>query len=438
MGLQGIRQPSYELEIFHKDGSTRLLDITEEPIFDKKGKVVALEGLAHDITEKRRIENQLRQAQKMETIGLMAGGVAHDLNNILAGIIGYPELILNMLQEDSELIKPIEAIKESGERAASVVDDLLAIARSPRRNKKPCNINDLAKKCVKSPEYEKLKSLHQGISYQCDFSATQANIFCSSVHVEKCLMNLVINATEAIVDDGVVVVSTHNQYIDEDTSIEYDIKVGEYVVLCIHDTGSGISDSDLDHIFEPFYTKKSMGRSGTGLGLAVVWNTIEDHNGKIFVKSSNDGTYFKLYFPISKDEFIYQAENTKIEDITGNGESILIVDDEPYLQQLACQMLQSLGYKAASVSSGELAVKYMKQNPVDLIVIDMIMGSGMNGHQTYKEITKLYPNQKAIIISGFSKNEDVNIALEIGVSEFVKKPYSMNQFGKAVKKALYE
>ncbi len=210
-----------------------------------------------------------------------------------------------------------------------------------------------------------------------------------------------------------------------------------YVVLSVRDTGPGISDTDLKHIFEPFYTKKTMGRSGTGLGLAVVWNTMEDHNGKVLVESGNTGTCFRLYFPVCNDEGNVHIKDDKTIAVSDNAEHILVVDDEPQLRDIASQMLQSFGYIVDSVSSGELAIEFVEETPVDLIVIDMLMEPGINGYQTYKEILKLYPNQKAIIASGFSESDDVRATLKLGAGDFIKKPYSMTKLGQVVQKILH-
>jgi len=415
-----------------RDGETFPLEIITGRMQEGPGAVILL----RDITEMRRLENQLRKAQKMEALGLLAGGVAHDLNNILSGIVGYPELMLHDLPQDSELRKPIEAIQESGKRAATVVADLLTVARGAATTREVHNLNSLIQEYLNSPECNKLKSLYPNITYQHQFSAIHPIISCSPVHVKKCIMNLITNAAESIIDGGIIVVSTHNQYIDETASTKHKMEVGEYIVLSVQDTGPGISNTDLEHIFEPFYTKKVMGRSGTGLGLTVVWNTMEDHGGKIVVDSSEKGTRFQLYFPVSKEEGIDQAENDKTEELTSNSERILIVDDEPQMRDIAGQMLRPLGYKVDSVCSGELAIKFVKDNPVDLIVIDMLMEPGMNGRQTYEEILKLYPDQKAIITSGFSESDDVKATFQLGAGGFIKKPYSMAQLSRAVQEAI--
>ena len=414
-----------------------------EIFFNENGVAEILLGAVQDVTQVKRAEEEkinmqerLFRASKMEAIGLMAAGVAHDLNNILSGIVGYPELLLQKLPKDSEMRKPIKAILESGKRAATIVADLLTVARGAASTREVHNLNDLVQEYLNSPECKKLKSFYPNITCQHQFTATQHSILCSSVHVKKCLMNLVTNAAEAIVGRGSVVVFTENQYIDDAASAEHNLKAGEYVVLGVRDTGPGIAKTDVEHIFEPFYTKKIMGRSGTGLGLTVAWNTMEDHKGKIFVETSDKGTCFQLYFPVHIKKGVVQPKKDKVEKLIGNSEHILVVDDEPQLRDIASQMLRIMGYKVDSVCSGELAVEFVKNNPVELIIIDMLMEPGMNGRQTYEEIIKLYPDQKAIIVSGFTESDDVKETIKLGAGGFIKKPYSINELSRVIKETL--
>jgi len=405
-------------------------------VIDPKGRVHHYVAMKRDVTQEVVLERKLARAEKMQAIGLMASGVAHDLNNILSGIVGYPELLLLRLPKDSELRKPIEAIHESGQRAATVVSDLLTVARGAAATRECHNLNSLVQQYLDSPEFHKLKSLYPNITHRQQFDANQANILCSSVHIKKCLMNLVTNAAEAINENGTIRISTQIQHIDRTNDLVSVQKKGDYVVLNVEDTGTGLSDNDLEHVFEPFYTKKVMGRSGTGLGLTVVWNTMQDHDGQIHVKSSSEGTCFKLYFPVTSEQLGIQAKTVNMKCLTNNGEHILIVDDEPQLRDIASQMLQTLGYKVDSVCSGELALKFIEEDPVDLMVIDMLMGSGMSGRQTYEAALKRYPNQKAIIASGFSESDDIKATLRLGASGFIKKPYSINQLDRMIKEAL--
>jgi PAS domain S-box-containing protein len=386
--------------------------------------------------EKHAVELRLHRAQKMEAIGLMAGGVAHDLNNILTAITGYPELLLLQLPAESDLRKPIEAIKESGNRAAAVVADLLTVARGVAMSRVTANMNSLVMEYLDSPEYHQLHSINQHIQYRKNLTTGLPNLSCSPVHIKKCIMNLVTNAAEAITEQGSITLSTTTVVPDHKWAKENGLLQMEYIVLTIADTGTGIPQENIEHIFEPFYTKKVMGRSGTGLGLAVVWNTVEDHDGKIFVESSKKGTRFQLYFPVSDKENIIHTTNDTPEHYLGKNEHILIIDDEAILLDIASQMLQTLGYTVDSVRSGELAIEFLKKNSVDLLVIDMLMEPGMNGRHTYEEILTFLPDQKAIIVSGFSESDDVKATLKLGAGGFIKKPYSMDQLGRKVKEVL--
>jgi PAS domain S-box-containing protein len=406
------------------------------PIRDETGQIHGAVFVLRDLRNRKKLEEQVYRAKRMESIGLMAGGVAHDLNNILAGIIGYPELLLKTLPENSTLREPLQAVWEAGQRAAMVVADLLTVARGVAVAKEVRDLKLLVKEYLDSREHRKLNALYPAISFEHRLEATRADIFCSPLHIKKCLMNLVTNAAEAVVDNGAVIISTHNKRIDETESSKYEIAAGEYVVLSVEDTGSGIPEKDLQHIFEPFYTKKVMGRSGTGLGLTVVWNTVQDHDGKIFVTGDEQGTCFQIYLPVSKEKAAVPEESRDREKTTEQGRTILIIDDEPQLRDIAARMLRSLGYTVDSVCSGELAIKYILDQPVDLIVIDMQMEPGMNGYETYREIIEIYPEQKAVIVSGFSESADVKAALKLGANGFIKKPYSLDQLGRAVHDAL--
>ena len=412
-------------------------------VLDEKGNVTEIIGLGRDISErkhaeeeKKELETKLQRAQKMEAMGLMAGGVAHDLNNILSGIVSYPELLLMDLPEDSPLRKPIKTIQESGMRAADVVEDLLTIARGVASGREVLNLNTLVEEYIGCAEHQKLERIHPLSTFKTELDSELLNITGSASHVKKILMNLIVNASEAIEGKGTVTVSTMNRYLDEPLKGYEDVRTGEYVVLAISDDGSGISPQDLGRIFEPFYTKKVMGKSGTGLGLTVVWNSMQDHNGYINVKGSEKGTVFELYFPTTREEVTAEGKEIPLDNYLGQGEKILVVDDEKRQREIASGILTRLGYSAESVSSGEEAIEYVKENPVDLIVLDMVMPKGINGRKTYEKILKIRPSQKAIIASGHAKTKEVDLAQKLGVGEYIKKPYTLKKVGLAVKEEL--
>ncbi|MDZ7260885.1 MAG: ATP-binding protein, partial [candidate division KSB1 bacterium] len=344
-------------------------------------------------------EKKLARARKMEALGLLAGGVAHDLNNILTGIVSYPELLL--MQEDlsPENRSAIQTIQDAGLRAAAVVEDLLTVARGVASPREPVNLNEIIQEYLNSPEYQNLIHVYPGLSITTNLDPELLNIKASRIHIEKALMNLISNAADAVRDksSGLIVISTENRYIDRPLKGYEDVCIGEYAVLTVSDNGTGISSQDLERIFEPFYTKKIMGRSGTGLGLTVVWNTMQDHEGYVDIITSEQGTAFALYFPVTRDPVREKPPHIPIEKYKGNGQTVLVVDDQENQRKITCALLTKLGYVAEAVSSGEEAIEYVKTRPVDLIVLDMIMDPGINGRETYEKIISIHPNQKAII-----------------------------------------
>ena len=299
--------------------------------------------------------------------------------------------------------------------------------------KEPLSLNDLVGDYLHSPEFNKLKQFHPTVTIKTNLGSDLLNVSGSHVHIRKTVMNLVSNASEAIEDSGHVTISTMNRYIDRPLRGYDDVNIGEYVVLSVSDDGSGISSNDLERIFEPFYTKKVMGRSGTGLGLAVVWNVVQDHKGYIDVTTDENGTTFEIFFPITRGEISGKDLAITIEDFKGDGETILVVDDVESQRDISCKMLGTLGYKTKAVSSGEEAVEYLKENTVDLLLLDMIMDPGINGRETYERIIKIHPKQKAIIISGFTETDDVKDAQKLGAGKYIKKPVTLEKIGLAVK-----
>jgi len=236
--------------------------------------------------------------------------------------------------------------------------------------------------------------MYQDVTCRQQLNAEHPIISCSPMHIKKTVMNLITNATEAIKGAGNILISTRNQQLEQS---EKDLPPGEYLILTVQDNGPGITDKDLEHIFEPFYTKKVMGQSGTGLGLAIVWNTVQDHKGKVFVESNEEGTRFQLYFPTSKESVIDQEEDSLLKEFSGNNAHILVVDDEAQLRDIATEILQTIGYQVDSVSSGEEAIQFVKNCPVDLIILDMLMEPGLTGYKTYKKILKHCPAKRPLL-----------------------------------------
>ena len=343
--------------------------------------------------EKLELQEKLVHAQKMEAIGVLAGGVAHDLNNILAGIVTYPVLLIRDLSKDNPLKQSLETIKAAGLRAGAVVQDLLSLARRGIVTQfEVLNLNDLILDYLHSPEHRKLSLDFPGVIIKTQLEAGLFNIEGSPFHLKKAVMNLLSNAAEAQPGDGIITVSTLNRYLDSTLNGYENVHEGAYVVLRVEDKGPGIAPEDLKKIFEPFYTKKIMGRSGTGLGLAVVWGTMHDHHGRIDVRSQQGrGTSFELYFPITAEEIVKKPRTTPIDEYMGQHEKILVVDDVREQREIASRILKRLGYSVATVASGEKAVEWiLKRANEDHIIIFKQGAEAWNNWR--KENPEIRPN----------------------------------------------
>lgn len=401
--------------------------------------------IAFDITKTKELEKnrretelKLRQSQKMEAIGKLAGGVAHDLNNTLSGIINYPELMLIDLPDDHKLRKPIKNIQKAGERAAAIVNDLLTLARRGVAVSEFVDLNEVIRSYLLSPEHTKILSFHPLVEQHVSLSDNLRLIKGSPIHLSKSVMNLVSNAAEAMPKGGKLAVKTCNIEIEEVSHRFESIQPGSYVLLEVSDQGTGIAEEEQDKIFEPFYTKKSMGRSGTGLGMAVIWGAVKDHFGYIDIKSSLDrGTSFYLYLPSTSENPVHPPPfKNDLLGLNGNGETILVVDDIKEQRDLVSEMLEMLDYTVITIGSGEEAVEYLKTHSVELLILDMILIPGINGLETYKRIIEFKPGQRAIIASGYSESDDVREAQKLGAGQYLRKPYNISALAKTVRRQL--
>jgi len=442
--LKGEQIEGTEYTLMRLDGSVFPAIVISSVIYSN-GKPVGLRGAIVDITERRQaeeerrnLETKLQRAQKMEALGLMAGGVAHDLNNMLSAFVSLPELMLmDIPEKNQKLRREIQMIMSSGQRTAAIVDDLLTITRGVTMARDVLNLNKVVQEYMRSPEFQKLRQFHPGIEVVTELADDLLPIRGSRVHLMKALMNLVSNASEAFrsSDSGVVSVSTQNRYVDTPLEGYERINIGEYAVLVVRDNGLGISPEDMERIFEPFYTKKVMGRSGTGLGLSVVWNTVTGHDGYIHVESGSGGTGFELYFPITRESVSEQEKPLDLKQYQGRGEKVLVVDDELDQRVIAVDILSKLGYQADAVSGGQEALEFLKEHEVDILLLDMVM-PGMDGCETFRRIVQLKPGQKAVIASGFSLSDRVKKAQGLGAGAYIRKPYSVEKLGLAIKTKL--
>ncbi|MDD5092602.1 MAG: CHASE4 domain-containing protein [Candidatus Wallbacteria bacterium] len=415
------------------------------PVRDSEGVTTGACLSIRDVTEQKNLESEklllrekLVQAEKMESIGLLAGGVAHEINNLLMGLVTYPDLMLSSLPGDSPLREPLEIVKRCGTKASDIVHDLLSLARIDLINREMVSINQVITEFMGSSNFLDAEKRYPATRIEMQLSSDLLPVEGSAVHVWKIISNLLLNAFESIplARAGLISVRTFNLSVSTPISGYETVPPGEYSVLEVRDNGSGIPQIDLSRIFEPFYSKKKLSRSGTGLGLTMVWGGVRAHDGFIDLRSTSDGTTFTVYLPSSGKTLKQGAEDIKI-DVRGSGETVLVVDDLADQLKIAERVLQSLGYTVVTTNSGEEALRICENRSFNLVILDMIMDPGIDGLETYHGILKLHPRQKALIVSGFSETERVQEALRLGAASYLKKPYTVRDLADAVHQALH-
>ena len=439
--IEGEDINAEEIEITCKDGSKKTVSISTS-ILRKDNKNNHIFAILHDVTEKiaeekrrEKLQEQLTRADKMESMGLLAGGVAHDLNNMLGPIVGYADLLLEQYRNDKSLSPKIEQIMKSAQEAAEVVQDLLTLARRGRYELRPVELNEVLNEYLKSPGFESLLQRNPEVIVSVDICSQSTTILGSLVHLKKAIMNLIVNAFDAMPTGGKLNIITNKKYLRKLQKGYSNIVAGEYIVLGVSDSGIGIEKEDIPKIFEPYFSKKAMGTcSGSGLGLSVVYGVLKDHKGYFDIMSEvGKGTEFLLYFPASEEEIVIVEKPEQ--NIKGK-EIILVVDDQPDQLVLAKSILGELGYTTTLVENGSKAIELLKTNDFDLVLMDMMMDPGIDGLDTYREIIKFKPSQKIIIVSGYSDSDRIKEACRLGVKAYVKKPYTIETLGAEVRKII--
>jgi len=435
------QKTKHDVRIRRKDGTIRYITISGTPYYDGRGTNAGTFGIFSDITERImaekeriRLQDELERSRRMESLGVLAGGVAHDLNNILGPLVAYPEMIMMKLPEDSPARKQVSMMGKCAREAAEVIQDLLTLARRGRYEMAPLDINEVVQAYLSSVNFVELTGKNPDIKLIDNLDTEIDKIMGSSPHLLKVIMNLVINAFDAMPGGGKLTIETSQINLNKLHSGFSNVSQGDYVLLKIKDTGSGIEEKYLKHIFEPYYSKKEMGSSGSGLGLSVVYGILKDHKGYYDINSKvNIGTEFILYFPACKQEAVKKTE------ACGNysgSEKILIVDDVAEQREIASEILANFGYRVERAACGREAIEICRKNTYDLIIMDMIMEKDFDGLDTYREIININPGQKAIIVSGFSASDRVNQTIQLGAGQYIKKPYTINQLGQAVRDEL--
>jgi PAS domain S-box-containing protein len=428
-----------QCEVESPDG--RIWFICGCPVHDRDGNIIGVIETTLEITEKKKAERQeaelrkrLERAGKMESLGILAGGVAHDLNNMLGPMVGYSDLLLMKLDEGDPIRRQVQRIGKSAQDAADVIQDLLTLARRGRYEMVPTNLNEVIETYLDSPGFGHMHQTRSAVTIEKNLDGKISNIVGSAPHLSKVVMNLIVNAIDAMPGGGSLAIQTSQQHLKKLLSGYGNIEEGEYIIFRVCDSGVGINPEDCHKIFEPYYSKKKMGASGSGLGLAVVYGIIKDHKGYYDVMSEvNQGTEFIIYLPVTREGI---TNHSLSQDNCSGTETILIVDDIEEQRQLAVDMLTTLGYRTCTAANGHEALSYLADHSVDLVVVDMIMEKGFDGLDTYRGIIKIHPGQKAIIVSGFSATERANEMQKLGAGPYIKKPYSLSVIGKAVREEL--
>ncbi|HMP89823.1 MAG TPA: response regulator [Kiritimatiellia bacterium] len=381
------------------------------------------------------LQARLARSERMESLGLLAGGVAHDLNNILSPLVAYPELILADLEKGSPARRMVMQIQNSALRASAIIRDLLTLARRGSFNPELVNINQVIKIYTQSADFIALRNRYPCIEFKTRLTPDCAYVETAAHHIGQTVMNLVINAFEAIVGVGEVTIATEVLNVEKPCGKYETVAPGQYVCLRVSDTGAGMTPDIIEHIFEPFYTRKKMGISGSGLGLTVVYGTVKDSDGYIDIHSEKDkGTTFSLYFP-TRGLTPTKSVQSGLNELRGSG-SILVVDDMPQQRELAVYLLGYLGYETKSAANHDEAVALASSRKFDIVLLDMILEDKKDGLDVFMSLRNMDPELRCLIISGFAESERVEKAIELGALGFMSKPYTLETLGRRIKEAM--
>jgi PAS domain S-box-containing protein len=395
---------------------------------------VSYASIQRDITQERKLYEQLLRAQKMEAIGTLAGGIAHDFNNLLTAILGYSEIMLNMTNKEDTFYKPAKIINDAAERGADLAKKILMVTKKEKMEAKPVNINEVISNALELLQRSIPKNIEIVINLKKDIPMIMAD----PSQMQQVIINLAVNARDAMLDGGKLTIETAVVGIENGAANDIPVERGGFVKLSISDTGVGMDTETQRKIFDPFFTTKETGK-GTGLGLYIVHSVISNHSGYINLYSEPDkGTRFNIYLPITKT--IPTEEIREIEDLTGSG-TILIIDDEADIRELCMDMLEPFGYKVLTAASGSDGINIFRpmKDKISLVILDMIMPK-MSGGEVFQVLKTINPEVKVLLCSGYSYNGFAGIdkLLKSGAKGFVQKPFTLQTIALAIKKAMSE
>jgi len=392
------------------------------PASDKKDEFNGVYAVARDVTERVTLEDQLRQAQKMEAIGTLAGGIAHDFNNILMGIQGYASLVKVGFDRDSDEYKRLANIDEYVFSGAEMARQLLGFAQKTCQETCLINLNYLLKMSAKMFGRTKKDILIEQYLDK-DLWGTIVD----EGQIKQVLMNLFVNAWHAMPDGGKIIIKSENIIVDKSIKDEFGLEnTGTYAKVTVADTGTGIDDEVITRIFDPFFTTKKRGH-GTGLGLATAYGIIKSHKGIFKVKSTlGKGSSFMFFLPAERTNINSNKVPEEKKRIFNGKGTILLIDDEKGVIEVCSEMLQTLGYQVKAVSNGIDALEVLKNNnrKIDLVILDMVMPR-MNGEETFEKIRILDPDMRVLVSSGYSREAEIEKMMEKGCNEFILKPFDV-------------
>ena len=405
-----------------KDGKQIHIALTVSPIKDVSGRIVGASAIGRDITESKQMEDMFRQAQKMEAVGRLAGGVAHDFNNMLSVIIGYSELLLERADTDGQVRKQCEEIKRAGDRAASLTRQLLAFSRQQVLEPRVLNLN------TSVAEIEKMlrRLIGEDIDLRTSLDPTLGLVKADPGQIEQVIMNLALNARDAMPGGGKLIIETSNTELDDEYALHHPpCIVGRYVILAVTDSGVGMSQETKARIFEPFFTTKELGK-GTGLGLSTVYGVAKQSGGYIWVYSEpGQGSVFKLYLPRVDGSEVQIRPAKSAPELLAGTETVLLVEDEQSVRALTRNLLEQGGYTVLEADNGAHAVEIAKQHhgPIHLLLTDVVM-PGMNGPAVAEMILPIHPEAKALYVSGYSSSFGTQTGLVPAGANLFQKPFS--------------
>jgi PAS domain S-box-containing protein len=428
------RDCTVELLNYRKDGSTFWNSLTISPVFDAHGQITNFVGVQTDVTERRRLEEQFRQAQKMEAIGQLAGGVAHDFNNLLTVINGYSDMLLEQLAVEDPLHNIVAEIHKAGDRAATLTRQLLTVSRQQVLEPKIINLNAI----LADTERMLQRLIGEHVVLETRLGSALEAIKADPGQIEQILINLAVNARDAMPHGGQLTISTSSVMLDKDYCRQHhDLQAGSYVLLEVRDTGIGMNEATRSRIFEPFFTTKAVGK-GTGLGLPTVHGIIKQSRGHIAVDTApGQGTTFRVYFPrVQPSESLSDPGRRQGEMPTGT-ETVLLAEDEISVRALGSHILRACGYKVLEAMNGKVALQVARdyQGAIDLLVSDVVMPH-LGGRELAEELLRERPQCKVLFLSGYVDDAILRHGVEDAAYAFLQKPFAPQTLAQKVRNVL--